>query len=152
MFGLLSVTIGRVFTVVATLLLAGVLGACSSDSDTQKFQFGKGPVTPPADPTKFPADYKPEVADFIRRNTENPTKIRDAYIAKPVLKPIGKNQQQYITCVRYNPRDSQGKYEGSQQRVAIFLSGGLNQFLPDDPQLCAGLTYERYPEIENMVP
>jgi len=147
-FGLLS---GRVFTVVATLLLAGVLGACSSGSDTQKFQFGKGPVDPPADPTKFPADYKPEVADFIRRNTVNPTKIRDASIAKPVLKPIGKTEQ-YITCVRYNPRDSAGKYEGPQQRVAIFLSGGLNQFLPDDPQMCAGLTYERYPEIENLVP
>lgn len=151
MFGLLSVTTGRVFTVVATLLLAGVLGACSSGSDTQSFQFGKGPVTPPVEPRKFPADYKPEVADFIRRNTVNPTKIRDAYIAKPVLKPIGKTEQ-YITCVRYNPRDSAGKYEGPQQRVAIFLSGGLNQFLDDDPQLCAGLTYERYPEIENMVP
>jgi hypothetical protein len=146
----LNVTTGRIFTVVATLLLAGVLGACSG-SGTSSFQFGKGPVDPPADPTKFPADYKPEVADFMRRNIDNPTKIRDAYIAKPVLKPIGKNQQ-YVTCVRYNPRDSEGKYEGPRQSVAIFLSGGLNQFLPDDPQLCAGLTYERYPEIENMVP
>jgi hypothetical protein len=145
-FELLSVKAWRVFGIVP-LLLAGVLAACS----TETFQFGKGPVAAPVEPRKFPADYKPEVADFIRRNTANPTKIRDAYIAKPVLKPVGKTEQ-YVTCVRYNPRDSQGKYEGPRQSVAIFLSGNLNQFLDDDPQMCAGLTYERYPEIENMVP
>jgi len=145
-FGLFNVKAWRVPSIVP-LLLAGVLAACS----TETFQFGKGPVDPPVEPRKFPADYKPEVADFMRRSLDNPTKVRDAYIAKPVLKPIGKTEQ-YVTCVRYNPRNIENKYEGPKQQVAIFLSGQLNQFLPDDPQMCAGLTYERYPEIENMVP
>jgi hypothetical protein len=67
------------------------------------------------------------------------------------LKPVG-NTQQYITCVRYNPRDQRNQYEGPTQKFVIFLSGEVNQFLPDDPQMCAGLAYQRFPEIENMVP
>lgn len=145
-----SVTTGRVFAVAASLLLAAFVAGCSSAS-MEGFQFGKDKTEPPADPTKFPAEYKPEVADFLRRDLVNPTKVRDAYIGKPALKPVG-NTQVYVTCVRYNPRDSANKYEGPTQRVATFLSGQLNQFLPDDPKMCAGLAYERYPEIENMVP
>jgi hypothetical protein len=146
---LLNVTSGRGFAIVA-LLLGSLLAGCSGTS-LEGFQFGKAKTEAPPDPLKFPADYKPEVADFMRRNLGNPTKIRDAYIATPVLKPFG-NTQQYITCVRYNPRDTKNQYEGPQQNVAIFLSGRLNQFLPDDPKMCAGLAYQRYPEIENLVP
>ena len=67
------------------------------------------------------------------------------------LKPVA-GKPQYVTCVRYNPRDSANKYEGNTQRLVIFLGGKMNQFLPDDPQLCAGLAYQRFPEIESMVP
>ena len=146
---MLSVTPGRVFVIV-TLLLASHLAGCSGTS-LEGFQFGKAYTEPPPDPLKFPADYKPQVADFLRRNIQNPTKIRDAYLATPVLKPIG-NTQQYVTCVRYNPRDVRNQYEGPTQRVVIFLSGEINQFLPDNPQICAGLAYQRFPEAENMVP
>lgn len=145
---MLRVTAGRVSAI--SVLLASLLAGCSG-SGLSDFQFGKVKAEPPPDPMKFPADYKPQVADFLRRNIENPTKIRDAYIATPVLKPVG-NTQQYITCVRYNPRDSRNQYEGPTQRFVIFLSGEVNQFLPDNPQMCAGLTYQRFPEVENMVP
>jgi hypothetical protein len=144
-----SVTTGRAFTIVA-LLLGSLLAGCSG-TGMEGFQFGKAKTEPPPDPMKFPADYKPEVADFLRRNIENPTKIRDAYIATPTLKQVG-NTQQYITCVRYNPRDIRNQYEGPTQRLVIFLSGEVNQFLPDNPQMCTGLAYQRYPEIENLVP
>src|SRR4051812_24862467 len=142
--------IRRTGAFVAVLLLAAWLGACSGSS-VSDFSFGKTKTEPPAEPAKFPDDYKPEIASFMRTYLQNPSKVRDAYIATPVLKPVGRVQQ-YITCLRYNPRDSANKYEGNQQNVVIFLSGRLNQFLPDDPQMCAGLTYQRYPEIENMVP
>jgi hypothetical protein len=36
--------------------------------------------------------------------------------------------------------------------VAIFLGGRLNQFVADDPQMCAGLSYQRYPELEAIAP
>ena len=28
----------------------------------------------------------------------------------------------------------------------------VGQFLPGDPQICAGLSYQRYPEIEQLGP
>jgi hypothetical protein len=146
----LNVTGGRAFAIGA-LMLGSLLAGCSGTS-LESFQFGKSKTEPPPDPLKFPADYKPQVADFLRRNIENPTKIRDAYIATPALKQVGNNAQQYITCVRYNPRDRRNQYEGPTQKLVIFLSGEVNQFLPGDPQMCAGLTYQRYPEVENMVP
>lgn len=147
---MLDLTIERAIGLAAVLLLASALGACSG-SGLSDFQFGRVKPDPPAEPTKFPADYKPEVAAFMRTYLENPTKVRDAYIATPVLKPVA-GIQQYITCVRYNARNGANQYEGNKQNLVIFLTGRMNQFLPDDPQMCAGLAYQRYPEIENMVP
>jgi len=135
---------------MAISLLAAWLGGCSGTSMSD-FSFGKDKAAPPVDPTQFPADYKPEIASFMRTYLTNPTKVRDAYVGTPVLKPFG-GKQQYMTCVRYNPRNSENKYEGNTQNVVIFLSGKLNQFVPDDPQLCTGLAYQRFPEIESMVP
>jgi len=151
---LLEHTIRRAFASVcapaAVLLLAAWLGGCSG-SGLSDFSFGKDRTPPPADPTQFPADYRGEIAAFMRTSLANPTKVKDAYVGTPVVKPIA-GKQQYMTCVRYNPRDSANKYEGNTQNLVIFLSGKVTQFLPDDPQLCAGLAYQRFPEIESMVP
>lgn len=112
---------------------------------------GKTAEPPPLNPTEFPAKYKTEVANFMRRYLNNPTKVKDAYIGQPVLKPVA-GHPQYVTCVRYNPRDANNRYTGPTTRLAIFLGGTLTQFLPEEPEVCAGLNYQRYPEIENMVP
>ena len=75
------------------------------------------------------------------------TRVRDASIAQPVLKPMDKVPQ-YITCVRYSPLDSRNQPTGNETKLAIFLGGRLMQFLPGDPQVCAGLTYQRFPELD----
>ena len=49
--------------------------------------------------------------------------------------PIAKNQ----------PADSETK-------LAIFLGGRLMQFIPGDPQVCGGLAYQRFPEMESLGP
>jgi hypothetical protein len=131
----------------ALALLAAALGGCSGGVPGA----GKAAEPPPLNPTQFPAQYKSEVADFVRRFLNNPTKVKDAYIGQPALKPVN-GQPQYITCVRYNPRDASNRYTGTESRLAIFLGGRLNQFLPGNPEMCGGLTYQRYPEIENLVP
>ena len=140
----------RGFVVMAALLLASGLGGCSGTS-VSDFSFGKPNTPPQIDPNLFPADYKPEIAAFMRTYLDNPTQVRDAYVGTPVLKPVA-GTPRYVACVRYNPRDAANKYEGNTQNVAIFLGGKLNQFLPGDPQLCTGLAYQRFPEIESMVP
>jgi hypothetical protein len=147
---LLNLTIRRAWALVAILLLAPGRGGCSG-SDLSGFSFGREKSAPQVDPNLFPAEYKQELAAFMRTYLTNPRQVRDAYVGTPALKPVA-GKPQYVTCVRYNPRDSENKYEGNTQKLVIFLAGKLNQFLPDDPQLCTGLAYQRFPEIESMVP
>jgi hypothetical protein len=135
----------------ALALVAAVLGGCSGSDSPSPFAFGKVNDPPPPDPKLFPAQYKTEIAEFMRTYLNNPTKVKDALVGQPVLKTVA-GQPQYVTCVRYNARDSKNQYEGSKTNLAIFLGGRLNQFLDGRPDLCADLAYQRYPEIESMVP
>jgi len=127
------------------VLLAWALSGCSS------FSLTKAPDPPPIDPSLFPAKYRTDVAAFMRTYLNNPTKVKDAYIAQPVLRPVD-GVPHYVTCVRYNPRDSANRYEGEQTNFVMFLGGRITQFLPGVPETCTGLSYQRYPEIESMVP
>jgi hypothetical protein len=112
---------------------------------------GGSATPPPTDPNVLPNNHRQQVADFMRVFLVDPTKIRDAYISEPMLKPVGVSTH-YVSCVRYNPRDSSGKYEGNTERVALFLGGRLNQFLPATPEACRGAAYQRFPEAEVLVP
>jgi hypothetical protein len=127
------------------LLLALALAGC------EYLTPGKVPEPPPLNPTLYPAKYKSDIADFMRTYLNNPTKVKDAMIGQPVLKPVA-GQPHYVTCVRYNPRDSANRYEGEHTNFVVFLGGKIAQFLPADPEVCSGLSYQRYPEIESMVP
>ena len=135
----------------ALALVAAVLGGCSGPDSLSNFAFGKVNDPPPPDPKLFPAQYKTEIAEFMRTYLNNPTRVKDAFVGQPVLKTVA-GQPQYVTCVRYNPRDPKNQYEGSKTNLAIFLGGRLNQFLDGRPDMCADLGYQRYPEIESMVP
>lgn len=140
----------KVCRLAPVALLALAVGGCSG-SGPSSFAFGKSPPPPVIDPNLFPAKYREEIADFMRTWLSNPTKVKDAFIAQPTLRPVA-GTQHYISCVRYNARGTSNQYEGPKQNVAIFLGGRLNQFLPDDQALCSGLAYQRYPELEALVP
>ena len=132
-------------------LLAVVLGGCSGSS-LEGFAFGKTP--PPLagpDPNLYPVRYREQVAEFMRTYLNNPTKVKDAYISEPVLRPVA-GAPHYVSCVRYNPRDTNNQYEGSQTMQATFLGGNLTRFLAPDGDTCNGLAYQRFQAIESMVP
>jgi hypothetical protein len=133
------------------VVLGAALGGCSGSDSGSSFVFGKEKEPPPLNPTLFPDKYKTEIADFLRLYLNNPTKVKDAYLGQPVLKPVA-GQPQYITCVRYNARDTKGQYTGNETKLAIFLGGKMIQLMPGNPEMCANLAYQRFPEIENMVP
>ena len=133
---------------IFALILALGLGGCSGSSLPDLSSYYK---EKPTGQNVFPANYKQELAEFLRTYIENPRQVRDASIGTPVLRPFG-GQPRYVTCVRYNPRNFENKYEGNQEKLAIFIDGKMNQFVDSDPQICPGLAYQRYPEIENMVP
>jgi hypothetical protein len=131
-------------------LIAGLLTGCSGGSNVLDYITpGKVPDVPVLDPGLFPAEYKAEIINFLRGSLT--TRVRDAYIAQPVLRPMDKVPQ-YITCVRYNLLDAKNQPAGSETKLAIFLGGRLMQFIPGDPQVCAGLAYQRFPELDSLGP
>jgi hypothetical protein len=131
-------------------LIAGLLASCSGDSKVLDYITpGKVPDAPVLEPGLFPANYKAEIVNYSRATLT--TRVRDATIGQPVLRTMDKVAQ-YVTCVRYSPLDIKNQPTGSETKLAIFLGGRLMQYLPGDPQVCAGLTYQRFPELESLGP
>jgi hypothetical protein len=134
--------------------LAAGLAGCSGYKTDNMLDYitpGKVPVTPPIVTDRYPAAYRTDVADFMRTWLENPGKVKDAFIGQPVLKPMS-GTPLYVTCVRYNSRSTGGQYLGERSNVVVFLDGKVGQFLPGDPQVCAGLSYQRFAEVEQLGP
>ena len=42
-----------------------------------------------------------------------------------------------MVCLRFNAKDSTGKYEGSRDRLVAFLSGRLDTLVPARKEQCA---------------
>jgi hypothetical protein len=58
-----------------------------------------------------------------------------------------------VACVRYNARNSDGKYLGSKDGAAIYVAGKLDRFF-DTPRdmrdLCKDATFAPFPELERL--
>lgn len=128
---------GRTFAGLCLLMGFGLaLAGCSSDSSTKE-----------EDPNVFPKDYRNEVLATLTGLLEDPTKVRDAGITEPTLRPAGR-EQRYSVCVRSNSRNGARHYEGVKERIAYFYGGHLNQFVDADKGQCAGAAYKPWPELE----
>ena len=137
----------RFGTATALVAVAVALAGCESGGTAS---FGRKEEV--VDPNAFPTRYKMEVAQFMRTYLNDPTKVRDASITEPVLKPVS-GPPRYVSCVRYNPRNADGSYQGMQDSAAIFFGGNITQFLKATPELCGrNLVYQRFPEAETLVP
>jgi hypothetical protein len=94
----------------------------------------------------------------------DPTGIRDAYVSDPTVSPIGKLNR-YAACVRFNARNSDGRYVGSRDVLAVFAAGRFDQFIDSAQsgpaneanqttfvkELCGATEYKRFPELEAMI-
>jgi hypothetical protein len=58
-----------------------------------------------------------------------------------------------VTCVRYDSRNTDGKYLGSKDGAAVYVGGKLDRFL-DTPrearELCKEVAYAPFPELERL--
>ena len=70
----------------------------------------------------YPDHYKADLAAAVRTYVGDPTNIRDAYVSDPAIRAIGP-QNRYAGCVRFNAKNSDGRYTGSRDLMAIFVSG-----------------------------
>jgi len=112
----------------------------------------------------YPANYRTDLLAALHAYVNDPTHIRDAYVSEPVLSQIGR-QKRYAACVRFNARNSDGRYVGSRDVLAVFVAGRFDQFIDESTQpgpanqaepmtfvkeSCGPAEYKRFPELEAM--
>ena len=100
----------------------------------------------------YPQNYRQGLLAFLRTYLNDPAHVRNAAVAQPRLRYIGPGDR-YVVCVRYNARNIDGKYQGSKDGAASFVSGKLERFF-DVPrevrELCGDATFSPFPELERL--
>ena len=77
----------------------------------------------------YPQGYRQDLLAFLRTYLNDPSHVRGASVSQPQLKYIGPGDR-YVSCVRFNARNSDGKYLGSKDGAAIYVSGsGIEEAL-----------------------
>jgi len=100
----------------------------------------------------YPQGYRQDLLAFLRTYLNDPSHVRSASVSQPQLKYIGPGDR-YIACVRYNARNSDGKYVGSKDGAAIYVAGKLDRFLDtpkDVRELCKEVAFAPFPELERL--
>ena len=64
-----------------------------------------------------------------------------------------------MACVKFNPKKNSTDYAGIKELAAVFLVGRFDRFndVPKDQtdaakNLCAGVAYTPFPELQNLPP
>lgn len=102
-----------------------------------------------AEPNVFPANYRTEILAYLRAYLNDPTGIRGAFIAEPALKQLVRVQR-YAVCLRFNAKKTTGEYEGSKDRLVVFLSGRLDTMILAKSEHCAGAAWQPFSELEHL--
>jgi hypothetical protein len=105
-----------------------------------------------ADPNTPPTNYKADILAYMRTYLNDPSGVRGAYIGEPELRniPGAPSAQRYMLCLRFNAKDSTGKYEGSRDRLVAFLSGRLDTLVPARKDQCSKTNWQPFPELEKL--
>ena len=105
--------------IAANLFVALALAACSVDSkkDTEP------------EPNIVPTNYKQEILDTLLKTLDDPTNVREALISDPELRTAGADPALYNLCALQLRTIFKRYYVGSQDRIAYFFAGHLNQLV-----------------------
>lgn len=98
----------------------------------------------------YPQSYRQDLLAFLRTYLNDPSHVRSASVSQPQLKYIGPGDR-YVACVRYDARNSDGKYVGSKDGAAIYVAGKLDRFLDtskDVREVCKEVAFVPFPELE----
>ena len=100
----------------------------------------------------YPQGYKQDLLAFLRTYLNDPTQIRGAAVAPPQRKTVGPAER-YVVCVRYNARNTDGRYVGPKDGAATYVSGKLDRFF-DVPlevrEFCKDAAFAPFPELEKL--
>jgi hypothetical protein len=130
------------------LLAALALGGCATDVEPSAAELQAHWEAQ----NVYPQGYKSDLLAFLRTYLNDPTHVRGAAVSLPQRKTVGPGER-YVACVRYNARDSDGKYMGSKDGAAVYVSGKLDRFI-DVPkvvrELCKDAGYAPFPELAKL--
>jgi hypothetical protein len=130
----------------AILMLPIVLASCASDGDSRSITYtdDRGVANQP-----YPDNYRAELLAFMKTYLNNPVGVHDAALAEPVQRTVG-GRLRYITCLRFNPRESDGNYRQLRERAILYVNGRLDRVVEDASDVCAGAVYAPFPELEKL--
>ncbi|MDR3484103.1 MAG: hypothetical protein P4M05_04230 [Bradyrhizobium sp.] len=128
------------------MLLPIALAACAGSDDGRSISYtsDRNGTNQP-----LPTNYRPQLLAFMKTYLNNPVGVHDAMMAEPVERTVG-GRQRYVSCLRFTPRESDGSYGGSRERAIVYVDGRLDHVVEDVGEICAGVTYVPFPELEKM--
>lgn len=129
------------------ILLLLPLGACAGGSGEEIYLSRSRSGADVAQP--FPVNYRVELLAFMRTYLNDPTNVRQAAISEPVQRYIG-GTRRYFLCVRYDARDSSGRYTGVADRAALYLDGRFDRLIEKAQDFCPAQAYAPFPELERL--
>jgi hypothetical protein len=131
---------------MAILMLPVALAACIGNDDSRPISFmgSGGAANQP-----FPNNFRSEELAFMRTYLNNPVGVRSATMADPVLRDVN-GRTRYVGCLRYAARESDGAYREPRERAILFVNGRLDRMIEKPDELCAGVAYAPFPELEKL--
>jgi hypothetical protein len=112
--------------------LVAALAGCS--------ELGLGRKEPKPDPNAYPADYKTVLLAYVRSNTADMLNAHDAYVSTPALKQFG-SESRYSVCLRADGQDWR------KEKIVVFFSGQMTQFVDAIGEQCSAAAYQSFPEL-----
>jgi hypothetical protein len=130
----------------ATLLLPLLLAACAGDGQSSiTYTDDRGVANQPV-----PSNYRPDLLAFLKTYLNNPVGVKEAFIAEPVQRTVA-GRLRYVVCLRYNPKDTTtSNYLGVRERAVLYVDARLDRVVEDASEICAGVAYAPFPEMEKM--
>ena len=130
----------------AILLLPVMLAACAGSDEGRSISFtdDRGVASQP-----YPDNYRAELLAFMKTYLNNPVGVHDAVLADPVQRTVG-GRLRYVSCLRFTPRETDGSYRNSRERAILYVNGRLDQMVENASDVCAGVAYAPFPDLEKM--
>jgi hypothetical protein len=131
---------------VAILLLPIVLAGCAGSDDVRGISYtgDRGVADQP-----YPNNYRAELLAFMKTYLNNPVGVHDAAMAEPVQRTVG-GRLRYVSCLRFTPRESDGSYHDPRERAVLYVDGRLDRVVENATEICAGVVYAPFPELEKL--
>ena len=128
------------------MLLPIALAACAGGetSGGTSFTSDRGIAEQP-----YPNNYRAEILAFMHTYLNNPVGVSEAMMAEPVQRTVG-GRIRYVSCLRYAAKDSDGSYHGAGERAVVYVDGRLDRIIEKGAEVCSGVTYGPFPELEKM--